>query len=247
MRVVVLLICFFAFIANAQTPSFEVASIKPNVAEGGPSSIRPSPGRLTMTNVSLKKVMLNAWGIPDDREYMVDGPAWLTTEHFDMEATFPATTTMEQVRPMLQGLLADRFKLVLHRETRQVPNYTLVAAKGGPKIQPVEDGQSRTSAGPGRLEATKITMQKLADLVARQSGRPVIDGTGLTGVFSFALQWSPDASLTAGAADGGTAGGSTGPSVFTALQEQLGLRLESGKGPVEVLVVDRMEKLPTAN
>ena len=103
--------------------------------------MRITAGRASMENVSLKKVMLNAYGIPDDREYAVDGPDWLTAQHFNIDATFPADTPQPQIRLMLQSLLADRFKLVLHKETRQLPMYSLVVAKGGPKIHAAEAGE----------------------------------------------------------------------------------------------------------
>jgi len=119
-----------------------------------------------------------------------------------------------------------------------------VVAKNGPKIRPVEDGQGRTSSGPGRLEANKIAMQKLADLLARLVGLPVIDSTGAKGVFDFTLQWSPD---EAPKMDGSETAGVAGPSIFTALEEQLGLKLTREKGPVEILIVDRIEKAPTGN
>jgi uncharacterized protein (TIGR03435 family) len=144
---------------------------------------------------------------------------------------------------MLQTLLADRFQMALHRETRQLPMYWLVIAKNGPKIHAVEDGEGKTSGGPGNFVATKITMRHFADLIARQAGLPVVDSTGLGGVFSFTLEWSPGADLKMSSAETDTTKGS----IFTALQEQLGLKLESGKGPVEVLVVDRIERKPTAN
>ena len=234
-----LLLSVLTFAAGAQTPTFEVASIKPARSEGV-SSIRPSPGRVSMENVSLKKLILNAYGIPDDQGYAVAGPDWLTTESFDIEATFPADTPLPQLRQMMQTLLAERFRLTLHRENRQLPIYKLVTTKNGPKIHAGTDGPPRTAGGPGRLEATRVTMQKLTDLLARQAGLPVVDSTGLKGVFDFTLTWSPDEGAT-------TDGGASGPSIFTALQEQLGLKLESGKGPVEVLVVDHMEKVPTRN
>ena len=236
-----------AMAAGAQTPSFEVASIKPNRSLGGMSSIHISKGRVSMENVSLKKVMLNAYDLADDREYLIDGPGWLATERFDMEVTFPGDTPVARVRQMMQSLLAERFKLELHRDTRQLPRYSLAVAKNGPKIHPVENGQGRTSSGPGRLEATKISMQKLADLLARIVGLTVIDSTGVKGVFDFTLQWSPDEAAKIAAADGSEAAGVAGPSIFTVLQEQLGLKLTKDKGPVEILVVDRIEKAPTQN
>ena len=237
----------FATFAQAQTPAFDAASIKSNQSAGGVSAIRMTAGRVSMENVSLKKVMLNAWDIADDREYAIDGPPWLTSEHFDMEATFPPDTPLPQVRQMLQTLLADRFHLALHKETRQLPMFSLVIAKGGFKIHEAEPGQPRTSGRAGHFEATKIGMQKLADLIAKQAGLPVTNSTGLKGVYDFTLEWSPEADLKLGTADGAASTTASGASIFTALQDQLGLRLESGKGPVEVLVVDRMEKTPTEN
>jgi uncharacterized protein (TIGR03435 family) len=248
MRNLSLILLLAAIPACAQTTAFDAASIKPNDSAGGVSSIHMTAGRASMVNVSLKKVMLNAYGIPDDREYMIAGPDWLTAEHFDIDATFPTATPAPQVRQMLQTMLAERFQLALHKETRQLPMYSLVVAKSGLKIHAVEDGESRTSAPrPGHFEATKITMQKLADLMAKQAGRPVSDATGLDGVFTFMLDWSPSADLKMASADATAPVDTQGPSIFTALQEQLGLKLESGKGPVEVLVVDRMEKTPTEN
>jgi uncharacterized protein (TIGR03435 family) len=227
---------------NAQTPVFEVASVKPNRFGPGPSSIRDFRGRIAMENVSLKKVTLWAYGIPDDREYALVGPDWLTTEHFDIQANFPDDTRPEQVRPMTQALLAERFKLTLHKETRQLPVYVLVVAKNGPKIHPVDDGQPRTSGRAGRFEATKIPMQHFADLLARFMHLQVVDETGLAGVFDFTLEWSPDEMKAEG-----TTAESAAPSIFTVLQEQLGLKLEGRKGAVEVLVVDHVEKTPTEN
>jgi uncharacterized protein (TIGR03435 family) len=240
-----------ALAATAQTPGFEAASIKANRSLGEISSIRLSKGRLSTTNVSLKKLMLNAYGIPDDREYMIEGPGWLATEHFDIEATFPGETPVTGVRQMMQTLLAERFKLALHRETRQLPTYALVVAGDGPKIHAVEEGQSgasgSTSGGPGRLEATRITMAKLAALLERPVGTPVTDSTGLGGVFTFTLEWSPDDTPELAARAGAEPGGAGGPSIFTAVQEQLGLKLVGGKRPVEILVVDHMEKAPSEN
>lgn len=196
-----------------------------------------------MENVSLKKAALWAYGIPDDREYALAGPDWLTTERFDIQATFPADASPQQVRHMPQTLLAGRFKLALHHESRQMPIYVLVAAKAGPKIHAVEDGQGRASGHPGRLEASKITMQKLADLLARMVGRQVVDETGMKGVFDFTLEWSPDETQETTSRDEVAPPGS-GPSLLVALREQLGLNLEGRKGPVEILVVDHVEKAP---
>ena len=237
----------FAVAAGAQAPAFDAASIKPNHSLGGPSSIRFSNGRVTMQYVSLMKLMLNAYGIPDDREYMLDGPGWLTSEHFDIAATFPGDTSVPQARMMMQAMLAERFKLVVHREVRQLPTYSLVIARNGPKIHAVEVGTGSTSTSPGHLEAHKISMQKLADILARPVGVRVTDSTGLAGVFDFTLQWSPEESTQMPLRDGAEPAGTAATSIFHALEDQLGLRLVAAKGPVEVLVVDHIEKTPTEN
>ncbi|HVW08529.1 MAG TPA: TIGR03435 family protein [Bryobacteraceae bacterium] len=240
------LICCLLLLAGcapAQTPAFDAASIKPDNSGPGPSSMRVTAGHLAMQNVSLKKILLNAYNIPDDREYAVIGPEWLGNEHFDMEATFPADTQIPQIRLMMQSFLSDRFKMAAHKETRQLPNYSLVVAKGGVKISPAEAGQGQTSGGNGKFTATKITMGHFADLIARQVGFPVADQTGLAGVYTFTLQWDPAAGFSVGPSEAPP----TGPSIFTALEEQLGLHLASGKGPAEVVVIDRMEKTPTEN
>lgn len=199
-----------------------------------------------MSSVNLRKVVLNAYGIPDDREYALIGPDWLGTERFDIDATYSPDTPAPKLIEMLQNMLKERFQLALHRETRQLPMYSLVVAKGGLKIHAVDESgeRGRTVGGPGRLEANKITMQKFADLIARQAGLPVTNATGLQGVFDFTLEWSPSAGMRI---DSGAPSTSEGASIFTAIQEQLGLKLESGKGPVEVLVIDKIEKVPTAN
>jgi len=239
-------ICFLLVLAAnaaAQSSSFEAASIKPNHAGPGPSSMRITAGHVSMQNVSLKKMILNAYGIPDDRRYAVIGPDWLENESFDLEATFPADTPQAQIRPMLQAFLTSRFKMTSHKDTRPLPNYTLVVAKGGAKIVPDEAGQSQTSGGNGSFTATKTSMPHFCDLLARVAGLPVVDGTGLAGVYTFKLEWSPTAGLNVST----DSTPSSGPSIFTALEEQLGLHLQSGKGPVEVVVIDSMEKMPTEN
>lgn len=234
MRNLSIFVCLAASLQAAQSPAFEAASIRPSSPIGGVSSMHLTPGRISMENVSLKKMLLNAYAIPDDREYMIAGPDWLGSLHFDVVATFDSGAGETQVRAMLQQMLTDRFRLAAHKESRQMPLYSLAVAKGGSKIHAVEDGQGKTSGGPGHFVASKTTIQHFADLLAKQLGAPVTNATGLEGVYDFTLDWS--------AADNGD-----GPSIFTALQEQLGLKLESTKGPLEVVIVDHMEKTPTEN
>ena len=153
------------------------------------------------------------------------------------------------VQKMLQALIVDRFKLVSHRETRELPVYALVADKGGPKFKEVHGGRSGTSGSPGRLEAHATRMPDLANMLFHEVDRPVLDKTELPGFYEFTLLWTPDRFRGAAPGDGAGKGlpDPGGPSIFTALREQLGLRLEPQKAPIEVLVVDRAEKTPTEN
>ncbi len=160
--------------------------------------------------------------------------------------------TPDQLKPMIQALLAERFKLTLHRETKELPVYALVVAKNGPKLQEVEGGPTKTKGaqmrmGRGLLNAQAVSMTMLATSLSNQLGRSVIDKTGLTGNYDVKLEWTPDEGQSFGPKEGGPEGAppppsASGPSIFTAVQEQLGLKLEPQKGPVEILIIDRIEK-----
>ncbi len=236
-------ILFIAAVAWAQTPAqFEVATIKPSPPQApGRTSTQMSSDshRLSFTNVNLKEVIGKAYKV---QLYQIEGPGWLETERFDIAATLPAGASGLQVPEMLQGLLADRFKLGFHRETRELPIYNLVIAKSGPKLKPseAETGITSNSNGTHWHVTSKGSMRRFAEFLTDEVGRPVVDKTGLTGSFDLTLDWSVDDSTTRNDTE-------TGPSIFTALQEQLGLKLESGKGPVETIVVDRAERAPTDN
>jgi uncharacterized protein (TIGR03435 family) len=240
-----LLIPAIALALTAQTPAFEVASIKPNHTGGGISSIRVTAGRVTMENVSLKKVTLWAYGIPDDREYALVGADWLTSEHFDFQASFPVDTPPEQIRAMTQALLAEWFKLALHKETRQLPLYVLVVAKNGPKINAVEDGQPRTSGKPGRIEATKISMNHLADLLARAMRQQVVNETGLQGVFDFTQEWAPDEMQVVHRSPG-TTGAQAGRQEGTGRAPGGGSRGESSDGKLNTASLTRAARFRAA-
>jgi uncharacterized protein (TIGR03435 family) len=276
MRVIVFL--FAISVAVAQTVEFDVASVKPAASapldgrlqlsghiaemigfEGGPGS--KTPGRIHYTGVNLKMILVRAYGM---RPYQISGPAWMETERYDIDAKYPAETTPDQFRLMLQSLLAARFHLAVHRETREMSRYRLVVAKNGPKLSPAQklpeykddeerkaDMQKQAKAnleammrrphsGPSRSFGQKsATLAKLAENLSGYVDRPVTDDTGLEGVYSFSLEFSPNESP-------GDAENSL-PSIFVAVQEQLGLKLEPEKGPVEFLVIDRAEKTPVAN
>jgi uncharacterized protein (TIGR03435 family) len=242
MRILVVALLFGINMAHAQTepPAFEVASIKPNRSVSGNSSTHTSKGQLNMENHSLKRLIERAYSV---RDFSFSGPGWLDTERFDIVAKPPAGTPPEQFLPMLQTLLKERFKVAVHREKKTVAGYALVQTKRDLKLEAADDtGTSSTSMGRGRMEAKTISMAKLADMLGRQLDQPVEDMTELTGNYNLKLEWTPD--------EGPTEKGAeipAGPTLFTALQEQLGLQLRAQKVTIDVLVVDRAEKQPTEN
>jgi uncharacterized protein (TIGR03435 family) len=224
---------------GAQT--FEVASVKPNKSGRNPGSTGRSGSQLVFENTSLRECIAIAYGIAPDREYALSGPTWINTERYDIVAKVPADTPRAQVLRMLQALLADRFQLRLHREKRDLRVYLLTVVRTGAKLKAVPARDGSFTFGPGRISGTAQSMAELADKLSRPYfglGAPVMDSTGLAGVFDFKLEWTPD-TVQADAA--------TGPSIFAALQEQLGLKLESSKSAVEVLVIDRAERVPAEN
>ena len=309
---------------------FEVASIKPSALPGrGPIRFGPKggpgsgdPGRVTYTFTTILNLMVDAYSVK--RSQVSGGPKWLDSEQFDIVAKVPQGATKEQVKVMLQNLLAERFKLTLHRETKELPMYALVVGVKGPKLkdstvtdtppasdsQPKEGGHSEAGAqvaapppplppGPGKggikigpdgcpeappmaagragnfmmmmtpngecLISNGQTMDGLATQLSNRFDRPVIDQTGLKGKYDLRLRYDP-ASMPGGRGgsvmikDGpgtGPAGGDPAnriapdgdppPSIFNALQEQLGLKLEAKKGPIDLLMIDHVEKTPTEN
>jgi uncharacterized protein (TIGR03435 family) len=256
--------------ASAQSPiQFEIASIKPHPGIGNLVHIQPYPGgRLIVENYSLRLLILTAYGVQPFQ--ISGGPDWINSQRYDIEAKADGSPSGKQMTgPLLQALLADRFKLTLHRETKQLPVYELTVAKGGPKLKPSPEGGcipfSIDSAAlpplraPGephptfcgflgfgvegldrKLEMAGVTIAELASSLSRGELRTVLDKTGLAGTFDVNLHWSVDPAASTEPAP------ATGPSLFAAIQEQLGLKLESSKGPVEVLVIDHVEK-PSAN
>ena len=236
----------------ARPLTFEVASVKRSQPGSSRTGVGTDPGRLTIRNATLKFCIGWAYRVKD---YQISGPGWLDSEHFDIVAKAERGALEDRLRLMLQALLTDRFKLALHRETTELPVYALTVAKEGAKIHEVKaDGKSRTGGGRGHLIGQKISMPELADLLTlfgqRELGRPVIDKTGLTGVFDIALSWTPENPRPAGGNDPDartTTEKAPSPDIFSALQQQLGLRLELQKGPVEILVIDHAERVPTEN
>jgi uncharacterized protein (TIGR03435 family) len=245
--------------AAKQLPEFEVASIKLNESGSGSSHSDFDHGRFSATNEGIKGlIQYDAYDIAGPE--IEGGPGWLALERFDIEAKVDDATAvlMEKLGPeerrklkrqLIEQLLAERFKLAVHWETKELPVYALVRAKGGSKLTPSTDtsGSSGTSSNRGHLKASGVTMARLAEtltsILDREVGRIVVDRSGIEGRYDLALEWSPEEGSSNSASNGGQ---SSGPSIFTALQEQLGLKLESSRGPVKTLVIDHVEQ-PSEN
>jgi uncharacterized protein (TIGR03435 family) len=256
-------------------PAFEVASVKPTGSADGRSLLQAVQGRLIITNLSLRRLLLVAYNLQD---YQLTGdPPWADSEHYDIQAKAEGNPSVRDMEgPMLQVLLEDRFKLSIHRDTRQLPVYDLTVEKKGTKLQsskesscvPYSADSPPSASAPGEprpnfcglhmgydgsnrtLDGKGVTMTALASTLSRtylsSLGRNVIDTTGLTGAYDVHLKWRIDSPSAPAGPNMTTTSDETGPSIFSALQEQLGLRLKPAKGPVEVLVVDHVER-PSAN
>jgi uncharacterized protein (TIGR03435 family) len=242
---------------------FEVASLKTNQSGGPGYSIVPLPGgKLQATNINLKRLIAVAYSMTD---FQIFGNLrWLETQHYDMDAKAPGPATVPELRLMLRSLLGDRFKLKVHTETRELPRYALVPAKagtpaGGPGLTESPNGDCAASASPqaalpngtlcgivnqglGRINGNRGRVLQLCDRLTTLLGVTVVDETGLKGIYDIAVTWTPDPTLEHLPPGYEVPSDASGPSLFTALQQQLGLKLVGGKGPVEVLVVDSAEK-----
>jgi uncharacterized protein (TIGR03435 family) len=241
-------------------PAFEVASVKPNKSGDVQALMFPQPGgRFTATNVTLRSLIIGAYQLQDSQ--LSGGPDWLDRDRFDIAAKAGGDPSPDQFVAMLQTLLSDRFKVALHHEARVVPIYALLLARRdgrlGPRLRP-SDAKCGAAAstyfpvvpdpsapppcgdfrmGPGSLVARGMTMARLAGLLAPRVGRVVVDATALSEAFDIELDWTPDQLQQTDNPQPNDA-----PSLFTALQEELGLKLESTRGPVDVLVIDRAER-----
>jgi uncharacterized protein (TIGR03435 family) len=271
-------------------PAFEVASIKPNNSGDGRVMLGNQPGRFTATNVTLRMLIRNAYQLQDFQ--ISGGPGWLASDRFDIVAkieagaqdAMPAGPPVPGQGPtllqlMLRSLLAERFKLAVHTETKEQPIYALVMARSagrlGPELkksetdcaalmaargrgpgrgitpppQPGERMQCGIRIGPGNMSVGGMTLAQFANSLGMFVGRVVLDRTGLTGSYDFNLTWTPDQMPQRGPGTGADQPGRingveidpNGPSIFTAVQEQLGLKLDPQRGPVDVLVIDRAE------
>jgi uncharacterized protein (TIGR03435 family) len=250
--------------SNTKVPAFDVISIKPNKSGSGSMGIDWGDGHFIASNVSLKMLLLNAY---DLKESQLSGlPKWDDSAHFDIQAKVVdpdvkliKSLTDDQSRAMVQPILTDRFQLKFHHETKVLPVYELVVMKDGPKFKESKiagDQKAANGMGAGSmnthnsstastgvlsttLTSVAVPISSLTAVLSSQLQRIVVDKTGLTGKYDLELAWSRDDSSSP-TSDSGTV------SVFTALQEQLGLRLQPSKSPVETFVIDHVE-LPSEN
>ena len=234
--------------------AFEVATIKPSAPSSGRMMLgmQFDAGRVTLTNMSLKGLLAQAYDI---KEYQVSGPEWMDSQHFDIVAKLPEGAPREKAREMLQTLLSERFNMKLHRESKELSAYALTVGKGGFKAKA---GDPEMPPGlmfnQGKLNGRSVEMSFLCGFLARFAGRPVVDMTGIKGHYDFVLHWMPPPPAVAGAMGRGgppQEGAGYGSensevSVFTAVQE-IGLKLEARKAPVDTLVIDHLEKRPIEN
>jgi uncharacterized protein (TIGR03435 family) len=251
------LLLAWSAISQAQSPSrpqFEVASLKPSAptAPGEPININLGTfrnGRMTLGNVTLGDCIKYAYGIISDEQ--IAGPDWTKggTVRFDIVAQTPPDTPQEQALLMLQSLLAERLKLAVHHEQRPLSFVALTVGRNGVKFGPANPG-GPVALRNGQIIHSRISMQVLATLISRFERQTVLDMTGLTGFYEVKLTWTPDVFKGRTPPGGGPimfngeAIDPDGPSLATAVSEQLGLRLESRKGPVDVVVIDHAEKAP---
>jgi uncharacterized protein (TIGR03435 family) len=225
--------------APAPAPAFEVASIRRTGQPGPPGDIPEnmdrSPGSFAMRNVTLRYALEWAYDLKD---YEISGPGWINIEeHYDIIAKAAGPATNEQMRPMLQTLLTERFQMKSHREKKEVPAYVLLPGKGAPKLKPPGEGGPRLSGNAGVTTFHKFPISRLTFLLTRRLNRPVVDMTGLNNLYDFTIDLSglPPADP------------SRGPSIFTAVEEDLGLKLEARSVPLDILVIDQVERVPTEN
>jgi uncharacterized protein (TIGR03435 family) len=236
-----LILASTALAALAQT-SFETASIKPSAPGMRGFSIIPSAGgRLTAKNITLKGLLGSAYHVQDFQ--VTGGPRWMDSDPYDIVAKAEGNPNEHQLMELLQPLLKDRFQVACHWETKQLPRYILVAGKGGSKLTEVKaDGEPQLNIrGRKLITAHRAPLSQLVETLSWVTGRVVVDQTGLKGVYDFKLEWTPD-DLQINEPGSASGEAASANSLFAAIQEQLGLKLDPQKGPVQILVVDRAEK-----
>lgn len=252
---------------TAEAPkAFEVVSIKPNSASDNRTMIRIAPGGgFSSSGMTLKLLIGQAFNL---RDFQISGgPGWIGSDRYDIDAKgpegMPERMPMDLLRPMLKAMIEDRFQMKYHMELKEMPVYVLTQVQGGHKMKVVEalaptPGQGpggrvpqRISIGRGQLTGASVPIAMLVQQLSHQLGRTVIDKSGLPGLYEIELQWTPEPGVGGPggpppSADHIAGADNSGPTIFTALQEKLGLRLDSQKGPVPIVVIDSVSK-PTEN
>ncbi len=227
----------FAVSSVAAQPAFEAVSVRPSVSPGTREQI--DPGRLVMTGLTLRALILEAYGVQGFQT--AGGPGWVDSDRFDVQAVTAGSNSREQLLEMLQAVLADRFGLVLHRETRALSGYSLTADKGGTKLQASKEAETQIGLRPLvkdegrsiRVILKKASMASLARYISQRMDCPVVDGTGLAGFFDFQQDLTLDTVFDL-------------PTVFVEILPSLGLKLQPAKVPTEILVIDHAAK-PSGN
>jgi uncharacterized protein (TIGR03435 family) len=240
--------------AGNERPSFEAASVKPNRGTGKRDRTRAiEPGRLTYLDTTLGEFIALAYNL---KPYQLSGPDWIVNRSsavtFDIVATSGKPVPVGEMKRLLASLLGERFHLAFHRETRELPVFALMLAKGGPKFTQPGDGGAPAIApnGPGGMYIQNWSMERFADWLSILPGvrRPVLDRTGLAGSFSFdANLFNLEKGATPEEVKRAMVDGDAAGTLRATLPDQLGLRLESQKAPIEILVIDRADKLPAEN
>ncbi len=234
-------VCFLAagvaLTAADPRPSFDVATVKANKSGTGVDRIKNEPGIVFIQNVSLKRLIAMAYEIPEYQQYLLSGPDWLDSEDYDIQARYPADTPQAKYQLMFQRLLEERFRMTLHREPREFSVLVLIPAKAKGKLTlhpaAAPGGAYKFRVANGHATGFSISMAMLAGRLSRPDfglDRPVLDFTGMEGTFDLTLDWEQDQ-----------------VSIYAAMQQQLGLKLEPRKVKLDVLVVDRANKVPLEN
>jgi uncharacterized protein (TIGR03435 family) len=243
MLAVALLPWFGAPAQSGGAPAFELANVRPaRSGRGGVPRFTATPGRLTIQNKSLRQIVQEAYGVED---YRLLGPDWIDGERYDIVAKSPASVRHRaEMMPMLKALLADRFQLEVHHELKELAVYALIVSKQGLKLQAAKAGEAAGQKGrqdEGHIHFESLSMGQLAAILSGLLKQPVVDQTGVEGAFAVWLDWTP------GHADAAAGAAPPNASLFVALNEQLGLGLQARKAPLDVLIIDRVEKLATEN
>jgi len=239
----VLFLTMLSATAEAAGPAFEIASVKAGTP--GPERIEVGPGSVTMRNVRLPGCIRWAYAVREDQ---VTGPAWMPDVWFEITGKAAGPATPEELRTMMQTLLAERFKLTLHRQTKEMSALVMTVSKSGHKMKAVEvEGSPSFKTGKMNLTGTGATLSQLTDFLAQQLRFPIIDQTGLKGRFDYFLDIGSYVTEEM-RKEGGNGPPPDAPTIVAqAMMAQLGLKLDSKKAPVEMLIVDTLEKTPTEN